>query len=359
MNHLPHDSRLPINTLSTCLKSKVTTYKFYWFLSLLEVVKSGKYEIDKKELFSLMIAKCWYTVNYFNLNYGHQDKLQTAVKLMVVQENLTIDEKKEAIMDRLLNTHSKESKKTILHFDAEVPHRFLSPWFPAIKGEIKDIYALSQTFTNNCPYALNNTTIIINPDWIEYLQSNVKILEAFCQWELCLYLQKRNPNVPDIANKLFKLPVRNSLIKQKKEFWDIVIEKLGPVNCIYTNTSLNIGTYAVEHFVPFAFVSHDLLWNLIPADRRFNSSKSDKLPQLDRYFDKYFNLQYTALKTVFNVDPKSKILQDYLTILPDLSLLNTMDEDDLKHKFLDNVQPLITIASNNGFEFMINKNFNQ
>ncbi|WP_367268579.1 HNH endonuclease domain-containing protein [uncultured Pedobacter sp.] len=38
------------------------------------------------------------------------------------------------------------------------------------------------------------------------------------------------------------------------------------------------GSFAVEHFIPYAFVSHDLIWNLIPADPSFNSRKNNKLP---------------------------------------------------------------------------------
>jgi CRISPR/Cas system Type II protein with McrA/HNH and RuvC-like nuclease domain len=64
-----------------------------------------------------------------------------------------------------------------------------------------------------------------------------------------------------------------------------VIEHNGPVNCIYTQKPLDIGNYALEHFVPYAFVSHDMIWNLIPADPGFNSTKCDKLPSIDRYFD--------------------------------------------------------------------------
>ena len=54
-----------------------------------------------------------------------------------------------------------------------------------------------------------------------------------------------------------------------------------------------MSDYAVEHFLPYAFVSHDLMWNLIPADRSFNSSKSDKLPPLERYFEPYYDIGFS------------------------------------------------------------------
>lgn len=52
------------------------------------------------------------------------------------------------------------------------------------------------------------------------------------------------------------------------------------------------------------------------------------------------------------VSPESKFLQDYLSILPDLALLNSLSTENLRNRFKDNIQPLITIAANNGFEYM-------
>lgn len=135
-----------------------------------------------------------------------------------------------------------------------------------------------------------------------------------------------------------------------------MIQHNGPVNCIYTNRKLAIGDYAVEHFVPYAFVSHDLLWNLIPADKSFNSSKCDKLPSMSRHFDPYCDLQLLGIKTVLNNAHNKnteKLLQDYLSFIPDLTDFASLEPQALKIKFRDNVSPLITIAANNGFEHMV------
>ena len=321
-------------------------------MSILEAVEKGHHQIKKQGLFAGMVANAWYTINYFNLSFGKQDRLQRAIKQILSLEHIAIDAKKEQIIETLSRTAKPDTIRHLRYFDGEVPYRFLSPWFSRIKGSKHEIYQLSQDFSNDCLYTLNEHEVIINPKWIAYLTENSGILKAFCYWHLCIYLQKHNPNVPDIANKLFKRPQRSGLLKQRKEFWDIVINKSGPVKCIYTDTYLHLNAYAVEHFVPFAFVSHDLIWNLIPADKRFNSSKSDKLPIMDKHFDAYFELQELAMKTIFDVSPANKLLQDYLTILPDLNALNSLNRDTLKIRFRENIQPLITIAANNGFQYM-------
>ncbi|MHA4895781.1 HNH endonuclease domain-containing protein [Pedobacter sp. PWIIR3] len=333
----------------------MTSYKFYWLISLIEEVEKGNYHINKHSLFAGMIANAWYTINYFNVSFGKQDQLQRAIKQLIIAENLCIDSKKHVIVDVLKSSNNLITSRLLRHFDGEVPYRFLSPWFPAVKGNKKSIYSLSQSFLNDSLYSVNETEVVINPKWIDYLAQNSGILKAFCYWHLSLYLQKHNPNVPDIPNKLIRPPLRNALTKQRKDFWDVVIHYTGPINCIYTQSPLDIGNYAVEHFVPYAFVSHDLLWNLIPADKSFNSIKCDKLPPIDRYFDSYFDMQHLGLKTILNQDVSkntAKLLQDYLTLIPDINILSSLDDDVLKSRFKDNIQPLITIASNNGFEFM-------
>lgn len=350
MQQLPNDKNLPVKTLAACFNNTSTTYKFYWLLSIVdsleERIKSQSTMISKKELFARMISNAWYTVNYFHVSFGVQDKLQSAIEAIKDFEGLTIDVNKNDILKKLLNIENSATKKQLFQFNNNVPHWFLSPWFP---GENKaSIYQKSNQSLFYCPYALHNDFIDIDLSWANYFLLNAAFIRDFCYWNLSLFLQAKNPNVPDIGNKLIKPASRNNLTKQRK-FWDIVIDELGSVNCIYTKRSLTKGDFAVEHFVPHNFVSHDLIWNLIPADKFFYSSKSDKLPSMNKYFDSFFNLQQTALKIVFEREPKNKSLEDYLTILPKL---NNLETDDTKNKFRDTIQPLITIAANNGFEYL-------
>jgi hypothetical protein len=228
----------------------------------------------------------------------------------------------------------------------------LSPWFPKLKGDKPSIYKYSQSFENDCIYGVNEQEVSINPKWLAYLQQHAGILKSFCYWYLSLYLQKHNPNVPDIPNKLIKPAGRGSLNRQRKFFWDLVLDRSPSLSCIYTQTTLIKGNYAVEHFIPYAFVSHDLVWNLIPADKRFNSSKSDKLPPLDIYFEPYFQLQKQGLLTIEKLDSRNKLLEDYLPILPNLAELKAISKDSLKERFKETIQPLVTIAANNGFEYL-------
>lgn len=282
---LPDQAKLPIHLLAACFNKTSATYKFYWFLSLLSQVEIGKTSISKQDLFAGMISQAWFTINYFHISFGKQDKLQQAIEQIKTLEGLTIDADRNLIFRTLCATKNLATLKELWYFNSEVPHRFLGPWFKA--DEINTTYQISRTFTNNCPYALFQDHIELNSKWVEYLSKNARVLKDFCNWNLALYLQAKNPNVPDIAGKLTRSAVRKGLFAQRSKFWDIVLAELESVNCIYTGNRLTVGRYAVEHFLPYAFVSHNLIWNLIPADRSFNSSKSDKLPLLDKHFDAF------------------------------------------------------------------------
>ena len=299
-----------------------------------------------------MISNSWYTINYFHISLGKQDNIQIAVERILKEENLTIDEKKSKLDLCLENSNNNVTVKQLLHFDKNVPHWFLSPWFPKINNETDSqqkirIYNDSQLFLNDSLYALYKDFIVINPIWITYIKSNAKVLKDFCYWNLALFLQTRNPSVPDIPNKLIKPAVRSSLTKQTNEYWKLVFKELGFINCIFTDTKLYFDekNFALDHFVPHAFVSHDLIWNLLPIERSFNSKKSDKLPLFDKYFDRFYDLQKIAFEINKHNNSKSKYMDEFLTILPSIE---TFDKD----KFANTIQPLLTIANNNGFLFI-------
>ncbi len=347
---IPNDERLPVNRLAASFNNTAAAYKFYWFLSLLTEIEEGQYHIPKSRLFSGMVADSWYTINYFKISFGKLDQLHDKVKEIAAVEHIHLDEDRKKIRLRLNNSSRLATQKLLWHFDKQVPYRFLSPWFPGFAENRSAVYQASANFENDCLYAVNQTHITVNPLWIDYLSRNAGILKGFCYWKLSLYLQKHNPNVPDIPNKLVKAAKRNSLLKQRK-VWNMVMGELGGLDCIYTNTRLDQHSFAVEHFIPYAFVSHDLFWNLIPANSLFNSSKSDKLPSMTLYFDAFYKLQKTAIEIIKHKMPKEKLLEDYLGIFPDLESVKELP-DHYKDKFKNTIEPLITIAANNGFEYM-------
>jgi SAM-dependent methyltransferase len=52
--------------------------------------------------------------------------------------------------------------------------------------------------------------------------------------------------------------------------------------CCWSGTSLNSVNLAIDHMIPFSggYIEH--LWNLLPADKKVNGQKSDRIPTVDR-----------------------------------------------------------------------------
>lgn len=125
--NLPAQPNLPVNRLAGCFNNTVLTYKFYWFLAVISRLEHGATTISKRELFAEMVAHAWFTVNYFHVSFGKQDKLQQAIERIRLAEALTVDANRSSIFNQLLSTGNKATVQQLKHFDAEVPHRFLSP----------------------------------------------------------------------------------------------------------------------------------------------------------------------------------------------------------------------------------------
>jgi hypothetical protein len=133
--NLPDSKDLPIHNLAACFNNTSASYKFYWLLSIIQAIENGKTIIPKRELFSGMISNAWYTVNYFKVSYGKQDLIHDTIRSIKVIENITIDEKRETVYKKLVNSTNNATEKILKHYDKNVPHWFLSTWFPKQENE--------------------------------------------------------------------------------------------------------------------------------------------------------------------------------------------------------------------------------
>lgn len=344
---LPQNNILPISSLAGIFSNTTATYKFYWFVALLDiVVKERKTRISFWEIIAEMVAESWYPIHYFKLSFGKSDSLFDKSLEIRKEFQISIEADKDKIKKQILDNLG-ETKKFLKVFTLHVPYRFLSPWIKYTYDE--DVVVKSQHLENDCLYAIYGDEIVINDNWVEYLTEHYTILRDFAFWNLTEFLQKRNPNVPDVPSKLIKPIQRDSLTKQRF-FWDTYIESVGSINCIYTGKQIFAKQYDLDHFVPWSFVSHNLLWNLIPADSSINSSKSNNLPPLDKYLEPFANVQHNALKTLYAKNPNNTILEDYLIVYDSVADLVNLSEPDFYIVFRKTFSPMVQIAENMGFK---------
>ena len=350
---IPQSQILTTRYLNRVFDKTVATYKYYWFLGILDLyVKQGKTRMDVWEIMIYMVANAWYPVNYFRLSFGKSESLYEAILTLQRENNIPINIGVRDLKNMLhLLVQRPEIRKQLNFLQLNVPFRFLRPWIDT--SDDREMVKRSQTFENGCLYKLvkeNGTLWVeLNPSWLVYLQENYDILSSFAYWGLTNFLQVRNPNVPNIPNKLIKREERNSLSAQRK-FWNIAINGGQEVRCLYTNKVLEERDYDLDHFIPWSFVSHDLLWNLMPADSSINSSKSNKLPDLNLYLPKLAEAHQAALRINLEKGKQVKLLEDYLSLGHTPQDIAMMDREHLVDCFYQTFTPMFQIAQNMGFE---------
>jgi len=282
-----------------------TTYKFFWFLALLEKTKTAPARLDLSlEIVTLareMVAQAWPCRRLFKLWFGHQDRLQLLIDRLAERSSLPDN----ARLDDVQNAAELLADTEVSILQDFVPYRFLTPWFRSALVGVKDHakHALIQLLAERSahtprpgPYYFDSAigrakAITIGAKWLTFLQSNYLPLKAFAQLSLARYFDTRNPGIPGIINKLERPGVRK--LERAREFWDTVLEHQ-PLNCVYSGEAILPG-YDLDHFLPWSFVTHDLIWNLTPAPRSVNQKKSDAVPNLGLYLQPFVEQHYRAL----------------------------------------------------------------
>ncbi len=360
---LPSSPHLPIYHLAASFGNVTNSYKFYWLLAILDHLKeTGETTISINHLVARMIAGVWHPSNYFRLSFGKQDRLGIIALAIRAEGALPANAVKAEIIDAALAyaEGSSDLAQQVRSLAAYVPYRFLRPFFSESLRGIVDSKVnaqvqqmASEQFADDdspCLYRFvksEDLAIELHQRWAEYLESNLAIVTGYCLWHLTRYLQKNNPNVPNIPGKLIEPSQRN--LRNARRFWNLALTKLGAIRCVYSGESLDAVT-SLDHFLPWSFVAHDLLWNIIPTSRTVNSVKNDQLPHFSRYFDAFAQLQYQALQVVATSGPES-LLEDYILLLRIESVRDIQMQSFqlFRDTLRDTIAPQMQIAKNMGF----------
>jgi hypothetical protein len=346
---LPSSGIVDASRLSRIYDKTTATYKFYWFISIINWIcaNPGRRRFSFDEIIAGMVAEAWYPIHYFRLSFGKLDSLETIILEIQRQLDIPIDASRESVKNQILSNIDKaEIRKTLHVLSLNVPYWFLTPWIP--DSTIRQVVDKTQVFFNGCPYAIIDKSIIIDNLWVDYLIANASILKDFTFWNLSAFLQKRNPNVPDIPSKLVR-PIQRAPLTHQHRFWDRYIQSKGSILCIYTNAELTVGHYDLDHFIPWSFVVHDLLWNLLPSDSSVNSSKSNCIPSLDRFLEPLTKVQHDALRVNYASNPSDKLFEDYMVFRCSIPELIEASPERFLDLYKKEFTPIAQTAINMGF----------
>jgi hypothetical protein len=368
MYNLPIADNLNISALAGLFDSRATSYKYLYFLSLLDILKRINFArlsaISFREIIVEMLANAWYPHKFFKLSFGTIDQIANkldALELEITEPILKFRDPDKKILRNTINNQNLED--IINSINRYVSYRLIRPFFTQETRGLKDYYvnpaiinlAKNQFDIKKPLYCFNAedqqdcNAIILHPDWVEYLEENYTIVRGWVSWEWLNYMQQQNPSIPNVVNKLFMPQQRDSLANQTK-YWKTILEDQD-IKCIYSQVQLNKDEISLDHYLPWSFVAHDQLWNLIPTTKSVNSSKSNNIPS-EKYFSNFVKLQYLGLDIYHQKVSQSKWLNDVESFVAELKVNQANDLLNLEiltNAYEKTIQPLSSLATIQGF----------
>lgn len=359
---LPDHSKLNTAGLSRVFDNKSECYKLFWFQAIMTKIGEGKKVMSFEELIDEMIADAWYMVSEYHLNLGPADNLEYAVDYIHDKAELKSSEKKSVVIEYVQRSDDRKIKEYKSKLIANVPYRLQSALMPDMKGDewkCGGTKKLAEKINGkeNLMYYFTRingirSEITISDDWFEYLSENREIIDGWIQFNMVSYLQRRNPAVPGIVDKL-RPPAERNLTKVRN-YWKSIAEA-APLHDIYAGQVMDAKNISIDHFVPWSYVAHDELWNLHPTTRSVNSAKSNSLPRWDEYFPALCDIEYQAYTVTWKYDKIHKLWDDCAKehinseeVRKRLYSRN-LSKDKFAYELEQIIQPVYAAAKNCGF----------
>ena len=356
--------RLDISALARVFNTYTNSYKFLFFQALLAHLKEKDFpdsevEIRLRDLAIEMAVLAWYPSSYFRLTFGSQDQICKLLRDVAHNKENSISNGKlnKQLREEIGGRYEKlELDRILLRY---VQYAFLKPFFEeeTLRAEgaryeriVKDL----SSHENRLSIPLyrfrggDSSTIYVPREWMQYLSTHYSIVEGWAKYEWAKFLQRRNPNVPAIIEKLEPPKTRGPLGMQTK-FWDQIIQRK-TIMCIYSQQPLIAGEFELDHFIPWSFVAHDELWNLVPVKKDANRSKGNKLPA-DQYLMPMIQLHFLALtesKIFMGERNWHSIVESHLLALK-LDYTSLLYKHRLTPAYKAILTPLMAIAKQIGF----------
>ena len=368
---LPTSERVNVAVLTRIFADTTNSYKYLFFLSLLDILNRRNFEvlspISFQEMIVEMLANAWFPHTFFKLSFGAQDQIANkldSLALVVEEPIVRFKDTDKTLLRKAIA--SQNLKDVVSHLRRYVPFRLLIPFVEAElvgvsrgKGNQLDMAMpgiADRCFETHKPlYRFDSTQykdcqgIIIHPAWANYLEKHYTIVRGWAAWEWLGYMQKRNPSTPAIANKLF-MPVKRDSLGKQTEYWTLVM-KVQELRCIYSGKLIDPNRFSLDHYLPWSFVAHDQLWNLAPTLPEVNSAKSNFLPD-DDHFNQFVMLQFTGLTAAHQAMTRAKWEKQVEPYIIDLGVENwdsLLDLERLETAYRQAVRPLVPLAASQGF----------
>lgn len=186
---VPVFSAFDSSKLKSVFDSKVTTYKYFWYLGFLSILKEKQTKsIPIVDIEIMMIAKAWRYLYEAELDFGPSDQMKKIAD-DIRKKTYLIQNASESVVFNQLHYHIDSLKGIIAPLSKNVPFRFISPWikYSSDQEVIEASHAQSAA-----PYALYEDRIEFDDDRLQYFTEHYDEQIAFIKDSLKEYLKKYN-----------------------------------------------------------------------------------------------------------------------------------------------------------------------
>ena len=328
---------LNIPCFSSMLDSPTCCYKFYWLEAIVQLISENKTSATYETIINRMITNAWYPVLEYHIHLSGidsngqiKDNLERAVLKLQELSQLSSNASLVDIQNKITELSAdKELKKYKNNLILNVPYRALSGF--ANQGNVTINYGGSKEKVMKAFNSMSQSIILLpyvfcvgsgverelrfNDGWIQMIKDNAVAILGWIQHEKVKWLQKNNPEVPGMVYK-YKMQSNDKVrkLERVKNLWATVLKKIS-INDIFNGKKIEMGTYDIDHFIPWSFVMSDELWNLMPVISSENSSKSNKLPMWDIFFRGFAENQYLLYSQIRS--GSEEIYQQYTACFQD------------------------------------------
>ena len=353
---LPPSRGLDVGALARLFDDATNSYKHLFFRAVLDEFREGAF---KERVFPLarlaagMLAAAWYPCRVHRLSLDVQDKVAEALaQVDFIKDGLPPAAKvRQALIDRTPDVAG------LLRF---VPYRLIAPFFardlkgvPDHRRNERIRRSADMVFWTVRPLYrfLDNDRIELHPHWAEYIAENFAIVSGWAERRWIAYLQSRNPLAPAVSEKIGP-PENRAPLTFQTAYWRQAISAMSePPVCIYSGVTLDRDRFALDHFLPWTFVCHDALWNLVPVLPEANSAKGARLPHRV-YVDGMVALQHRGLVTAEKLLSPREWGNVSASFVGDLRMSDDdlLDAGALVAAYAGTLEPQMAIARALGFE---------
>ncbi len=318
---------LDIESFSLMMKDPSYCYKFYWLEAIVQLISEGVKETTFDAVINEMICNAWYSVREFHIHLSGmsadgqvRDGLERAVNRLTELSDLSANASKVEIRNAIAQ-HNAQLKTFKEQLTNMVPYRALAGFFNKSNeavdwGSVRRLVTYIERINQDTvllPYTLGHESklkkkVYFQEAWVQMIQDQTVAILGWIQYEKVKWLQNNNPEVPGLIYKLAPMDEKMRKLNNVRKLWEGILE-VSEVRDVFTDKLIVPKQYDVDHFIPWSFVMNDELWNLMPMDSSLNSSKSNRLPKWEPFFERFARNQFIMYGLIHEKDGIRKLYE--------------------------------------------------